>query len=152
MNIFDIARKGTVEQVKAVFKSNPEIINATNDEGYSPLILACYRSNNEVAKFLIDNGSDIDYLSGMGTALMSAVVKHNDEIANLLISRHANVNLSDPNGMTALIYATMFKNYGIAALLCKKQSQSGGERQPRAIGTRLCHPRRRRQTYRNPQN
>jgi ankyrin repeat protein len=54
-SIFDVARSGTVAEVKDMMKQNPDIINQTNESGFSPLILACYRGNVEVAKFLIDN-------------------------------------------------------------------------------------------------
>jgi ankyrin repeat protein len=119
LNVFDIARKGTVEQAKEVLKTNPKAFNVVNDDGYSPLVLACYRGNNEVAKLLIESGSDINGISKMGTPLMAAVVKGNNEIANLLIEKKADVNVADANGTTALIYAANFKNYEIVSLLIK---------------------------------
>lgn len=122
LDVFDVARKGTVDQAKDLMKSNPQVFDVTNQEGYSPLILACYRNNNEVAKFIIENGGDINGNSNMGTPLMAAIVKGNNEIAKLLIEKNADVNFSDTNGTTALIYATMFKNIEIVALLMKKNA------------------------------
>lgn len=118
-DVFDLARKGTVEQAKELLKADPKAFNAVNAEGYSPLILACYRSNNEVAKFLIDNGADLNYASGMGTALMAAVAKGNAEIVKYLLDKKADPNIADPNGTTALIYASTFRNHEIAALVVK---------------------------------
>lgn len=46
-SIFDIARSGTVAEVKEEIKKNPDIINQVNENGFSPLILACYRGNVE---------------------------------------------------------------------------------------------------------
>ena len=117
LNIFEVARKGTVEEAKALLKQDPKIFNTTNEEGYSPLILACYRGNNEVAKFLIENGIDINGSSTMGTPLMACVVKGNAEIAALLITKKADVNLGDANGTTPLIYAVQFQNKTILKLL-----------------------------------
>ena len=117
LDVFDVARKGTIEEVKVIFKKKPNSINALNNEGYSPLVLATYRGNNEVAKFLIENGSDINGNSKMGTPLMAAIVKGNTEIAKLLIEKKANVNSSDANGTTALMYAVQFKNSDILKLL-----------------------------------
>lgn len=117
MDIFDIARKGTIEQAKEVLNVNPKAFNDVNENGYSPLVLACYRGNNEVAKFLIENGSDINGNSKMGTALMSAIVKGNNEIAKLLINKKADLNAADANGITALIYAVQFGNIEILGLL-----------------------------------
>jgi hypothetical protein len=118
-DVFEIARKGTVTELGALLKVNPKEVNAVNADGYSPLILACYRSNNEVAKMLIDNGADINYQSGLGTPLMSCAVKGNNEIAKILIERKANIDAKDANGITAILYATMFKNHELATLLVK---------------------------------
>jgi len=117
LNVFDVARKGTLEQAKALHKQDPKIFNTVNDAGYSPLILACYRGNNEVAKFLIENGSDINGTSSMGTPLMASIVKGNAEIATLLIKHKADVNITDANGTTALMYAVQFKNIPLTKLL-----------------------------------
>lgn len=119
LNVFDVARKGSVVQAKDLFEANSEIFNSINEEGYSPLILACYRNNYEVAKFIIKVGGDINSKSDMGTPLMAAVVKRNFEIVKLLLEKKADVNISDINGTTALIYAVMFKSYDIVSLLVK---------------------------------
>lgn len=116
-DIFDIARKGTVEEVKIAMNQNPDIINSVNEEGYSPLILASYRGNIEVAKFLIKNVKDINGSSPMGTPLMAAVVKGNKEIVVALLENNANPNLTDANGTTALIYAVQFNKEDIIKLL-----------------------------------
>jgi hypothetical protein len=120
--IFDVARSGTLAEVKTLFQQNPKVVNEINDAGYSPLILACYRGNNEVAKFLINNGAEINYNNAMGTALMAAVVKGNVEIATLLILNKADVNSVDANKTTALIYAVQFKNTPITKLLLEHQA------------------------------
>jgi ankyrin repeat protein len=118
-DVFDIARKGTVEQVKEILKTNPKAFNIVNENGFSPLVLATYRGNNGVAKLLITSGCDINGNTKMGTPLMAAVVKGNNEIAQLLIANKVDVNASDPNGTTALLYAVQFKNYEIISLLIK---------------------------------
>lgn len=109
-SIFTIARSGNVEQVKELLKTQPNCINQKNVDGYTPLILACYRSNNEVAAFLIENGALINENSPMGTALMAAIVKGNNEIVRLLLQNNADVNVTDNQGITPLIYAVQFKN------------------------------------------
>lgn len=129
-DVFDIARRGTVEQAKAAVKTNPKAFHTTNAEGYSPLILACYRGNSEVAKYLIETGSDINGNSSMGTPLMAAVVKGNGDIVNYLLEHKADPNIADANGTTALIYATMFKNAEIIkSLLAHKADKSKTDKQ-----------------------
>ena len=119
LNVFDIARKGTLEQAKSILKVNPNAFKTVNSDGFSPLTLACYKGNNEVAKFLVENGCDINQKSSMGTPLMAAVVKGNVEIVMLLLNKKVEVNVADSNGTTALLYATIFKNKEIVSLLIK---------------------------------
>lgn len=121
-NIFDIARTGTVADAKNFVKENPKAVLSVNENGFSALVLATYRGNNEIAKFLIENGSDINGNSAMGTPLMAAVVKGNNEIAKLLIEKGANLNPTDANGTTALIYAVQFKNVELVKLLVEKKA------------------------------
>ncbi|WP_157486100.1 ankyrin repeat domain-containing protein [Flavobacterium soli] len=117
LNVFDVARKGTVEQAKALHQQDPHIFNTVNEAGYSPLILACYRGNNEVAQFLIENGSDVNGSSSMGTPLMAAVVKGNIPVVKMLLSKKAAIDLADANGITPLIYAVQFNNVALTKLL-----------------------------------
>lgn len=121
LDVFDIARKGTIEQAKEKLKNNPNAFNVVNGEGYSPLLLASYRANNEVAKLLIESGSDINQKSNMGTPLMAAIVKGNNEIAKLLIQRSADVNATDSNGTSALIYSVQFQNIVTLKLLLENK-------------------------------
>ena len=118
-NVYDVARKGTIEQAKDYLNNNPDAFNVVNDDGYSPLTLACYRGNNEVAKLLIETKSDINGISKMGTPLMACIFKGNNEISKLLIEKKAKLDVADPNGTTALIYAVNSRNYEIVSALVK---------------------------------
>ncbi len=116
-SIFDIARSGSLDEMKLAYKTKPESINQTNENGSSTLILASYRGNIEVAKFLIANVKDLNYNSGMGTALMGAVYKNQLELVKLLLENKANPNLVDANGATALILAAQTGNVEMIKLL-----------------------------------
>lgn len=116
-DIFDVARKGTVAEMKTAIQGNPKAVNSVNKEGYSLITLATYKGNNEVAKFLIDNGADINGTSQYGTPLMAAVVKGNAEIAKVLLDHNADTSIADQGGNTALIYSVLFKRYDIAEML-----------------------------------
>ena len=108
--VFDVARKGNLSEIKAVYDKDKSIVNAIDDKGSSMLILACYRGNHEVAQFLIDNQADLNYVSKNGTALMACVVKVELQLVDELLKKGANPDLTDDNGMTALMYAVQFKN------------------------------------------
>ncbi len=109
-NCFDVARKGSLSDIKSLFEKDKSIVNAIDDKGSSMLILACYRGNDEVANFLIDNKAELNYVSKNGTALMACVVKGKFELVDKLLLNGANIDLKDQNGMTALMLAVQFNN------------------------------------------
>jgi ankyrin repeat protein len=117
LDLFEIARRGTVDQVEAILYANKNAFNIVNNQGFSPLVLACYNGNNKVAKLLVETGCDINSNSKMGTPLMATIVKGNIPLAKLLIEKNADLNLQDTNGTTALIYAVQFQNLDIIKLL-----------------------------------
>lgn len=121
-SIFDIARTGTVAEVKELMKQDPDIVNTTNENGFSPLILACYRGNTEVAKFLMDNVKDINYKSEEGTALAGLSVKYNKDLTAYLLSKNADPNITDSNGATPLFWAVKFGNKELIELLLKHKA------------------------------
>lgn len=116
-NVFDIARKGNLQEIQKIYKNNPAAIDSVDEKKSSPLLLACYRGNTEVALFLAEKTKNINYNSGMGTALMAAVMSGNTTIVAKLIAVKADLNLADTSGKTALIYATFFNKNDIVKLL-----------------------------------
>lgn len=116
---FDIARSGTLKEIKALYKKNPKSIDAVDKNGSSMLILASYRGNIEVAKFIIKNTKNIDYASEMGTALMGATYKGQLDLVTLLLDSKANPNIADANGTTALMLAVQIQKIDLVNLLLK---------------------------------
>ncbi len=123
-NVFDVARKGTLSEIEGIYKQNPDLLNAINDNKATPLILACYRNNEAVALYLADKVTNINYNSGMGTALMAAIMSGNKVIIEKLISKKADLDQQDTQGKTALIYAAFNNNLEIAQLLVKSGANS----------------------------
>ncbi len=109
-NSFDIARKGSLSDMKLLFEKDKNSINAIDEKGSSMLILACYRGNHEVAQFLVDNGADLNYVSTNGTALMACVFKNEFQLLDDLLQKKANIDLTDANGQTALMLAVQLNN------------------------------------------
>jgi ankyrin repeat protein len=118
-NVFDVARKGTLIEMEAIYKQKTELVDAVNDNKATPLILACYRNNEAVALYLTDKVSNINYNSGMGTALMAAIMSGNKVIIEKLISKKADLDQTDTQGKTALIYAAFNNNTEIVQMLIK---------------------------------
>ena len=117
--VFDVARKGTLSEIQEIYNRNPNLINAVNDNKATPLILSCYRNNEAVALYLLDKVSNINYNSGMGTALMAAIMSGNKVIIEKLITKKADLDLTDTQGKTALIYAAFNNNVEIVQMLIK---------------------------------
>jgi uncharacterized protein len=116
---FDIARSGTLKGIKALYKKNPKSIDSIDKNGSSMLILASYRGNMDVAKFIIKNTKNIDYASEMGTALMGATYKAQLDLVTLLLDNKANPNATDSNGTTALMLAVQMQKVDLVNLLLK---------------------------------
>lgn len=115
--IYEIARHGCVEDLQPILKDSPEVINYKNASGFTPLILASYYGNVEVAALLAKHVKEINVNSDSGTALMAAVFKNDIVITKILLDLGADANIPDPNGTTALHYATRFSNKEIIKLL-----------------------------------
>ena len=118
-SIFDIARSGSLNELKSLIKKDLNIINKISKEGYSALTLACYYSNNEIANYLIKHVKDINSKSSYGTPLMAATIKKNSYLTKLLLENNADPNLSDKNNSTALHYSVIFNQEKIIELLMK---------------------------------
>lgn len=121
-SIFDIARSGTVAEVKDLMKQNPDIINQTNENGFSPLILACYKGNVQVAEFLMDNVKDVNYKSQEGTALAGLSVKYNKALVEHILRKNANPNITDATGSTPLFWAVKLGNKELIELLLQHKA------------------------------
>ncbi len=118
-DVFDTARAGTVEQMKALEAKNKDTINARNAMGFTPMILAVYRGNTPVAEYLAPRVNNINYNSPSGTALAAAAINGKTALCELLLKNGANPNLADANGATPLVYAVQFENKELVALLLK---------------------------------
>ncbi len=121
-DVFTVARNGTVEEMKLLFETNSNCVNEVDKHEFSPLILASYRGNFEVAKYLITIVKDINYQSPEGTALMAAVMRNNIELIHLLIDKKANLDATSKTGVTALMLATQFKNTEIIKILLQHKA------------------------------
>lgn len=121
-DVFDVARSGTVDEMKVLVQLKKDTVNAVNQSGFSPLILACYKGNTPVAEYLAKNVKNINYNSPNGTALAAAAVKGNTALVKLLLENKANPDLADAMGMTPLLYSSQFENKEIILLLLKHKA------------------------------
>lgn len=115
---FNEIRNGDIDAVGKMLDANLDLIQAKDQRGSTPLILATYYNHEEMTGLLLEHGAQIDEKDSSGnTALMGVCFKGFHEIAQLLIEKGANVNESNSMGSTCLIYAVTFKHLEIAKLL-----------------------------------
>jgi ankyrin repeat protein len=100
-------------------KSQANYIRQINKSFYIPVLMQAVMNNeNEIARYLIENGSDVNKTDGFEmTCLMWASNNQNIELVKLLLDKGADKNLMDGNGMTALKAAEEVKNNEIIKLL-----------------------------------
>jgi len=122
-NIFDIARTGTVKEMKSYLKINPNQLNQISPEGNSPFLLAAYRGNNEVATLLIEKGADLNSCYSEGSALYALIYKNNIDLLKILLKKGVNVN--DTCQFEQLGYpihfAMILKRYDVISLILKQK-------------------------------
>ncbi len=120
-DIFDACRQGNVEKVEKLYEANPDIINAEDHKGFTPVILATYNNQAGIVDFLLQKGAVINSLDGSdNSALMGVCFKGYTEIAAKLLDAGAEVNQRNSNGATALTFAATFGHLAIAEMLLKK--------------------------------
>lgn len=102
---------GDGKTVSNLLSATPELLNQSNQNGWSPLVVACFHQHIDVARDLIERGADVNHANRKGTSvLMYAKTKmmapgvDNFELLDLLLSRGAAIHHRDMAGKTILDY------------------------------------------------
>ncbi len=89
-----------------------------DENGYSPLLLACARGNDSLAYLMITLGADVNTSNvRKETSLHLAVLSNNFTLVEHLLFFHANHDVSDFEGFTPLHLAAYIGSLDIAQLL-----------------------------------
>ena len=116
-DIFESVRSGDTDRLEILYGMNHDTLEATNSNGFTPLIIATYRNQLACVKFLIEHNVNVNRSSQEGTALVGACYKGNLDIIRLLLNNGAEVDAVGSNGSTALIYAVLANNKELVKLL-----------------------------------
>jgi ankyrin repeat protein len=93
-------------------------VNVKDKPGYNPLLKAVSEGHEDIVKFLLVSGADINAKNiDDETALVKAADKGNTKIVEILINNKANVNINIKNGKTALCKAIKKGHLEIVKLL-----------------------------------
>uniref|UniRef100_A0AC35THG9 ANK_REP_REGION domain-containing protein n=1 Tax=Rhabditophanes sp. KR3021 TaxID=114890 RepID=A0AC35THG9_9BILA len=101
----------------------PDLVNAPDDSGLTPLMIASLTQRYEIVKELLEiEGIELDVRNKLGcTALIYAVSKKRSKIADMLVRKGADVNIQDNLGASALHRAASTNNLEGAQILMKSQ-------------------------------
>lgn len=118
-DVFEAARTGNIQRLKELIALKKDTIYALNNRGFDPLMIACYRGQTKCAKFLVQQGANVNRPSAEGSALQAACYQNNTELAALLVKKGADLNAQGPDGNTALMYAVLNQNGKLVKILVK---------------------------------
>jgi len=123
-DILNAVKKGNIDKVKELLKKDPELINSKDQWQNNLLKVALLNRDRKMAKFLIENKIDINYIRkdiGESAFHMAVYRSHGSlEIVKLMIKYGADINLKDRRGQTPLNYAVSGGNKEIVNFLLDK--------------------------------
>lgn len=119
-DIFDAVRNGDLAKVKELVEKDPQLVKAKNARQSTPLHVAVDLNNEPIARYLIENGADVNTEgSPVFSPLYNAVSRGYLEVAELLVKGGA--DLDRPTlGMSLLHTAVMAKSIPAAEFLLSK--------------------------------
>ncbi|ODS30639.1 MAG: Ankyrin [Candidatus Scalindua rubra] len=116
------AKAGDLLAVTRLLDSDPKLVDAKDEEGWTPLYLASGAGHRNVAEFLIARRASVNANDNIakGTPLLAAALLGQIDVARLLCDKGADVNAKALKGMTPLIFAAMHGHTEIVKLLLSK--------------------------------
>ena len=97
------SEKGHTETVAMLVDNGADMTVRDFEEDLTPFQFACGDGNEELVKFFLDKGVDVNSNTDDGpTALMLACLSKNINIIKMLIDNGANINWKDSEGVTAI--------------------------------------------------
>ena len=134
--IFDAVKSGDLAKVRALLKSNPDLVNSKDTNDWTPLLLATIGRNEDVMELLIASNADVNATNNFGdTPLVSAVMgpgkgekwteaKKEAQIARVKLLLAHNVDLNSQE--EALLWAVGRGDREIAELLLASRADVNG--------------------------
>jgi ankyrin repeat protein len=102
---------------------NPEVVNNFSDDGFTALGLACYFGNEEIARYLVLKGADVNLPANNAFKvfpLHAAAAGNYTNICRMLLENGAVVNVVQQSGITPLHSAAQNGNIELIIMLLEK--------------------------------
>jgi ankyrin repeat protein len=120
VSLFEASAVGKFDVVAYIIGTHPDGVNDYAPDGFTPLGLACYFGQAEVARYLVLKGADVNMPSNNGyhvTPIHSAAAGNYTDIVRLLVTNGAQVNVKQQSGITPLHSAAQNGNTEVLILL-----------------------------------
>lgn len=119
-DMFECAALGSADQLKAFLETEPSSISVHAPDGFTLLHLACFFDHIDIARLLIERGSDVNAIANNPsrvTPIHSAAACGSTEIVTLLLEHDADPNSQQHGDYTPLMSAAMHGNAAMAEAL-----------------------------------
>lgn len=101
-NILDAARLGMLEEVKQILINSKELVNSTNQYGWTAIHKACFKGHLAVVKELVQSGADVNLKTNDGdTPILLAAWKGKSTVVQYLLENNADFTAKNRKGQTA---------------------------------------------------
>ena len=102
--IFDALLKGDILTIKALVEKSPQILEARDGNGMTPLHYAALGGNVELINYFVDKGAKLELKNAqLKTPLHLASMNDRKDAAAVLLKRGAGLETQDDYGRTALV-------------------------------------------------
>lgn len=123
-DIFTAIQNDDLGAVHGLVEESPGLLKETDQNGMTPLYYAAYYGKTEIARYLIEKGSDVTYRRMNGETVLHAAAQFNHvEIVKLLVENGADVRAAPRPGITPLRYAINGGAKETAAYLLEKGAE-----------------------------
>jgi len=136
INLFEACAAGKFDVVAHLVNTHPDALNDYAEDGFTPLGLACYFGQYDVARYLVLKGASVNLPSNNGFHVFpihSAAAGNYTNTARMLIENGAWVNVKQQAGSTPLHSAAQNGNLELLILLL----ENGAEVHTRMEGGKL---------------
>lgn len=119
-NFHEAIMCGKKSQVMNFLSGNKNLVNMYSSDGFTPLSIAAFFNQTEIAYILLDNNADPNLQASNPSkvnALHSAVARNNYDLCKSLIENGADTNIAQMQGVTPLHSAAHRGNLEIVKLL-----------------------------------
>lgn len=131
-DIYEAAAIGHTDRVTEWLRRDPDLLDSSSPEGFTPLALAAHFGHPETAEFLLSRGADVNRVSKHPirvAPLHAALFGRRIEMAKLLVARGADVRIRRGGspwpraGWTALHYAASLGSTDLVELFLEKGAE-----------------------------